>query len=219
VPDKLTPPQKSLGDTSHEAAKGIADLATYGAGGRLFDYLIKKPIERRRDEWREEVGNRIRQLEAKKGLDLEALANDERFVSLATQASAAAVRTHLKQKRDALRNAVLNLALGISTDETLEQIFTNSINDLTPLHLQVLDSCRVNNFRPGRFKEILALFPDVRERGLGPIIENDLATRGFIKPDKTSGVTELIPNERWITHLGEAFLDFIHDPLEPESHD
>lgn len=216
MPGDLTPPKKGTADATHETARAIFDLATAGVGGRLFDYLVSKPIERRRDEWREEIGKRILKLEAERRVDVDALRNDETFVTLLTQASAAAVRSHQKEKLAALNNAILNAALGDTPDEIRQQVFLNWIIDLTPLHMQVLAACERANYQPGRLSQFLSEFRQVRELGIADVIENDLVTRGLIKPNRTAGVVYLKPNEKWITPLGQQFLSFIRDPLEQQ---
>jgi hypothetical protein len=46
--------------------------------------------------------------------------------------------THKQEKRDALRNALLNIALHRSTDEDQQQTFLRYIDELTVWHLRIL---------------------------------------------------------------------------------
>jgi hypothetical protein len=61
-------------------------------------------------------------LEAKvEGFKVENLQHDEEFVSAVIEASRLAISTHKQEKREALRNALLNIALHRSTDEDQQQ--------------------------------------------------------------------------------------------------
>ncbi len=74
--------------------------------------LLTPPLTRRRDNFFEDAVRRLRDLEKRvDGFRFEDLANDERFISAMVQATQAALRTHQQEKLDALRNAVLNVAL------------------------------------------------------------------------------------------------------------
>src|SRR5260370_7181085 len=49
------------------------------------------------------------------------------------------MRSHQREKLQALRNAVLNVAAGTAPDENLQLVFLNYLDTLTPLHLTLLD--------------------------------------------------------------------------------
>lgn len=54
------------------------------------------------------------------------------------QASHAAIRTHQEEKLKALRNAVLNIAIGRTPDEDEQAVFLWYIDSLTTWHLRIL---------------------------------------------------------------------------------
>jgi hypothetical protein len=68
----------------------------------------------------------------------ERLSRNEAFVSTALRATEIAVRTHEHEKLEALRNAVMSSALPDAPDDTLQQIFLNHVDSLTPWHLRIL---------------------------------------------------------------------------------
>ena len=79
---------------------------------------------KRFSDWCEELRLRLNDLGQKvDGLTPETLANDEAFVSAFAQATQSALRTHLKEKLDALRNAVLNVAVKMAPGDDLQTAF------------------------------------------------------------------------------------------------
>lgn len=135
----LDVPEPSKGDALHALAKaGISLLPIAGGPGvELFQHLIQPPLEKRRIAWMGEVGQKLRELE-ESGLDLSALQGNEQFITAVMQASAAAIRTHQQAKLYALRNAVVNIALGESADETFHHLLLGFIDEFTEMHLRLL---------------------------------------------------------------------------------
>ena len=96
-------------------------------------------MEKRRDERMDSIARRLSELEQKVDeLRLEDLRDNEAFVSTVMHASQAALRSHQKEKLDALRNAVLNAALPNAPDDDLQLMVLNYIDSLTPGHLRIL---------------------------------------------------------------------------------
>jgi hypothetical protein len=110
-----------------------------GSAGEVFGLAIATSLARRRDDWLESVALRLLKLQVKvDGFTVERLGDDEQFVSTVMQATAAAVRTHQKEKLEALRNAVLNTALRIPIEEAEQQMFLAWADQFTEWHLSVL---------------------------------------------------------------------------------
>jgi hypothetical protein len=131
----LTPPQPSHVDAAIEGIKA-------GLGGvpGLLAAILKTPIEKRRDEWMWDVASKLIQLDNKvEGFSIQSLAKNEVFISTLLQAASAAQRTHVVEKRIALRNAVLRTALAPSFDETKAEILVNLIDSITAWHIKILD--------------------------------------------------------------------------------
>src|SRR5215213_10816450 len=107
--DSLRPPERSRGDAIHRGI--LAALSAIPVAAELFETIFAPPLARRQDAWMEAVADGIRQLQERiEGFDWTRLTEDEAFVTIAIEASAAALRTHQAEKREALRNAVLNAA-------------------------------------------------------------------------------------------------------------
>ena len=53
-------------------------------------------------------------------------------------ASQAAIRNHQAEKREALRNAVLNVAIGKAPEDDLQLMFLNLVDSFTTWHLRIL---------------------------------------------------------------------------------
>lgn len=111
--------------------------AAAGIGSFVFSAVVSKPLERRLHEWREKVGTDIEKLKSN-GITVESLSNDERFITIVSQATLIAIRNHHDVKLTALRNATLNTALSIDMDENEELMFLSLIDNFTPLHLVIL---------------------------------------------------------------------------------
>jgi hypothetical protein len=145
------------------------------------------------------------------------------------QASQAAVRTSQKEKRDALRNAVLNAALPHAPDESRQQIFLSWVESLTVWHLRMLKLFadppawyQAAKRQPpqwqitGSLSQLLTdAYPELaKEDKLCDKIFKDLYDAGLIN---TSGFKTMMsgsgPLERRATELGNQFLRFITDPI------
>jgi len=137
---KFAVPPATVGDQLHAIARaGIGSVPVVGSAGvELFAQIIAPPLERRRAEWMEEVGDALRSLEDQRRITPEALSADEEFVDTVVQASQAATRTGEKEKRLALRNAVLNTALSQAPIASKRQLFLRFVDDLPVWSLRML---------------------------------------------------------------------------------
>ena len=132
-------PKATKGDTAHALVKaGLSALPVVGGPAvELFQLLIQPPLEQRRYEWMQCVGEKLQELEAQ-GLKLEDLQQNEQFVSAVMQASTAALRTHKQEKLAALRNAIIHIAKGQGAEETTQHLLLSFIDELSEMHLRVL---------------------------------------------------------------------------------
>jgi hypothetical protein len=134
-------PKKSGADVA--CAVGKAALSSVpvvgGPAAEMLGLVFGPPLERRKAQWLERLAGAVNEVQEKVSeLTPEKLSQDEAFVSTAMRATEIAVRTHQKEKLEALRNAVVCAALPGAPDDTLKQIFLNHVDSLTPLHLQIL---------------------------------------------------------------------------------
>ncbi len=72
------------------------------------------------------------------GFRLEDLSKNEQFVSATLQATQVALRTHSKEKLEALKSAALNVALGKEVREDLHTIFLGLVDRFAPSHITLL---------------------------------------------------------------------------------
>lgn len=227
---KYDPPQSSFGDHVHTLARaGVGSLPVIGAAAtELFQKLLVPPLERRRQLWMESVAQGLRELEEKQKCVIDDLASNDVFIDTVMTASQAAIRTSQKEKREALKNAVLNAALPNPPDESRQQMFVGLVETLAVWHLRILrffsDPARVFQEQgkqapqytiAGSLSQLLTTaYPDLKnERGLYDQIGKDLYNRGLLGTDgfhtvmSGSGVYE-----KRSTELGEQFLKFISEP-------
>jgi hypothetical protein len=135
------PSELTLEDHRFALIKGGISALPF-VGGVLAEemgLLLITPLTRRRDEWWADVARRVLDLEGKvHGFKFEDLGNNEQFVSAMIQATQSATKTHLKEKLEALRNAVLNVALGKAPDPDRQQQFLMLVDRFSETHLVVL---------------------------------------------------------------------------------
>ena len=136
------------------------------------------------------------------------------------QASLAALRNHHKEKIDALRNAVLNTALGAAPEDAKREMFLTFVDGFSVIHfciLNALSDSDANNRSasgiktdiPGITERVMQLLPDLPGgRELTQVAVEDLCRRGLLFWDQIyipSGATQ-------VSDLGREFLRFISDP-------
>lgn len=230
--EPLLPPKADPGDHVHTLARaGISSLPYVGgAAVELFQMLVTPPLERRRLEWMKSVGEGLNKLEEKYGNIIDDLKSNEQFIDTTMQASQAAIRTSQREKKDALRNAVLNAALLHAPDESRQQMFVGWVDSYTPWHLRMLrlfanprSWYQDNGRQPPQYHLSSTLsglltdaYPDLKsERPFYDKVAKDLYNDDLIKSDdlhvmmSASGAFEMRA-----TPLGEEFLRFICDPLK-----
>jgi hypothetical protein len=173
--------------------------------------VLVPPMGKRRDEWLQSLYDRLHALEQRvAGFRLDALVNNDAFISAALQASQAAVRTHEREKLEALRNAVLNVAAGRSADADAMTFFLALVDSFSATHLELLryfdNRARFPNDRRRQFEE---------RRTLTDPMVLDLNARGLLedhRPIAARNRESLSPevNGAWtISALGKRFLQFI----------
>lgn len=229
--ERYTPPKTSKGDVAHTLVKaGISSIPVLGsAAAELFALVIAPPLDKRRAEWMNDVADGLKALEQRfEGFRVEDLAGNEAFVSAVLHASQAAIRNHQQEKLEALRNAVLNVAIGKAPEEDVQLMFLNLIDSLTPWHLRILRFFQ----DPAGFGRTKGLNPDTWMMG-GPstlleryypelsgqrdfydLVVSDLHARGlFTIPDLHTTMTGHGIFAKRTTGLGDAFLNFITSPV------
>jgi hypothetical protein len=214
--DELDVPELTDADWSLAAATAL--ISAIPLGGHMateFMRLVGSPIERRRDEWMATVATIVRRLESE-SLTIESLQANDQFISAVLQASAIAQRTHLREKLDALRNALINVAKGQAADEALNSVFLNHVDGFTEWHLKLLRFFHSTPDARSDFNAeavLLQIHPELRNHPeLIDAIVRDLTSRGLIDLGNMGGASRIVGPmlaPKHTTPLGDRFLEFI----------
>jgi hypothetical protein len=138
------PTEETAGDHVHRMARSaFSFLPVVGdTAVEILNYLIYPPLEKRRNTWFQNLGEKVIELESAGKVNLDELKQNEQFVSIVMQATQASIRTHDTEKLEALRNAVLNTAINCPIDESLQQMFIRFVDEFTPWHIRLLKQLR-----------------------------------------------------------------------------
>jgi len=227
--DQITPPKPCTGDATHAVVRaGLGSIPLVGAAAtELFNWLFKPPMERRRDEWMREVGECLMTLEGKHGVDLTRLRDDDSFFDVVMQATHVALRNSHAEKREALRNAILNTALPQAPEGSQRQMFLNYVDVFTVWHLRLLhlfddppkwfrENAKPwpNQYMGSRTAVLDAAYLELRDqRDLYDQVWRDLHARGLVGTDSLHGmVSEVGLGQGLTTTSGKTFLAFISEP-------
>ena len=211
-----------------------------GAAVEILRQVIAPPLARRQQEWMADMAEAIRWLERDRGISLEQLRDNVGFIDTVLSASQAAVRTSQREKREALRNAVLNSALPDSPEVVFQQMCITWVDRFTELHLLLLKLFNdPSPLEKGRFRQRdwikeqmdfwLALSkkdisskstwiedqcPDLRgKEWLYCAAWADLHAVGLVEsPTPKTSVMPKRPSGSHLTGLGDEFLRFIETP-------
>lgn len=145
------------------------------------------------------------------------------------EATRSAISTHKDEKRDALRNGLLNIALQRITDEDQQQTFLRYIDELTVWHIRILvlfqspaqqlatKGVRSDFYMGGAAQVLESMYPELRDRReFYDQIVVDLHARGLLNSPPSFLHTMMTGNgmvSKRTTPLADAFLSFISDPL------
>jgi hypothetical protein len=217
----LEVPQREPADYVHGIVKAvIASIPRWWAasGAEIFSMVIASPIEKRRDEFLEDIAWVVRETAARvDDLQPENLAQNERFISAVMYAARIAMSTHQREKLEALRNAVLNVAVSKTSEEEKHIVFLHLIDIFSVTHFEIL-----------RLFANRSIFPTTRmnelreRRGLTDPMVIDLNDRGLLndpRPYVTRNreSTDSLTLKPWtLSPLGDDFLLFIALPERPK---
>jgi hypothetical protein len=209
---------------------GISAIPVVGSPAvELFHALVTPPLQKRQLEWIEMIAEGLRNLEAKFDTIIDDLKSNDGFVDTLLQASQAAARTSQQEKKEALRNAVLNAALPESPDESRQLIFINWVESFTPWHLRILKLFanplawfKESGRTPPEYHISSSLsglladaYPELKnDRPFYEKICKDLYNDGLLSTEHLHTMMSATGAfEMRATPLGNEFLQFISDPL------
>jgi len=205
---------------------GISAIPDWGGpASELFGMLTAPLLGKRRDEWFEEIRLRLNELTGKVGgMTIESLARNEDFVSVVLQATQSAIKTHQRKKIEALRNAVLNVAVGKAPEAEKQALFLHYVDRFEPLHLELLGlmegpkklGATWVSHQTGStsvYEVIYTVFPSSAGKfQLVNLAVVDLHAAGFIAANINNAMAPAPGFDKWVTFQGEEFLKFIREP-------
>lgn len=219
-------PHATTGDLAYNTFRGLLSAVPL-AGGVLaewFSHFLAPPLSRRRDEWLRSLAEGLAALEGElEAVSVEGLQHNEAFVTATMQATAIALRTQQREKLEALRNAVLNAAIGRTPDEDLQTMFLQFVDTFTTWHVRILSffrdpsACHMRKqYSMGAPAMVLEeVFPELRGgRTFYDQLVRDLHARGLFTLDSLhTTMSESGMYAKRTTELADRFLDFISSPL------
>lgn len=214
--------------------KGVASGIPFVGGvvAELGD-LFFNPIQKRRENWRNEVQAALNEINNKYGRSPQELEASEEFLSALLSATPIAIKTHQKEKIKALKNALINLGNPAEKDFNMSQQFIRYIDELSVMHLKVLAGLEKHAGQIARKEKLEQVYSVLVkrdglkvERLLFRSIIEDLKSRFLIQigdveeyPEFATKTENLILEQSGIrplalTKMGRTFLNFI-DEFKP----
>jgi hypothetical protein len=215
-------------DVTYSVAKaGIGSIPIIGAAAsELFSLIVTPPLEKRRTEWIEDIGIRIKTLEDRDEISVESLRENDTFIDVVLQTTHQALKTSQQEKLDCYKNAIINTAVGEHPEISEIQIFLNLISDYTVWHIKILKlfdnpsdwfeshSIPAPNFMSASLSSIIEIaFPELKRKGdLYDLIWDDLKRAGL---HKSGSLRTMMTGSGLMTprtsFLGKRFLNFISE--------
>ncbi|MCX6233479.1 MAG: hypothetical protein NT175_01965 [Bacteroidetes bacterium] len=219
--NKIT--SKDIAYTTAKAAIGSIPIVG-AAASELLGLIVAPPLEKRRAKWMTEIGQKLKDLEEVKRIDIQSLTENQQFIDTVLQATSFALKTSDEEKILAFRNAIINTALCDAPDFTMSQIFLNLIDSFTTWHIKILylfdnptewfknnNKTLPNYSSAGLIEVVTEAFPTLRgQNELLNLIWSDLKRAGL----HNSGDLEAMMTGSGLlaqrtTDLGKRFLKFI----------
>lgn len=146
------PPKHNKDDLVHTVIKAtLASIPVIGgSAAEFFQFFIQPSIEKRRNDWMENILNDLRELQNNDQINFEELKNNEEFIDIVINTTKIAMSTAHKEKLDALRAALINSALNKDLSKPDIFYFLRLIDELTVWHICIL---KIIN-RPADYREL-----------------------------------------------------------------
>jgi hypothetical protein len=199
-----------------------------GAAETLLDALVTPKVTQRRDTWFATLGATVQELlDWKAGLEIDEMQQSDRLVNTILQTSEIALRTTEEEKLAALRAACIRAALPTEVGDVYERVFVRWIDELLPLHMQVLTYMedpigwferngieRQHYMGAARMAPFNVAMPKLAADGpLRDLVLRDLDQRGLADVGAMSAlVSENAVFSPVVKDLGRKFLRFIRLP-------
>ena len=230
--DDIKVPKPESGNLGHALVKGaLGQVPFVGSfAAEFFGCYVTPSLNKKQQLWMTSVAQAIVELKKRvEGLNLDSLAESAGFGAAVLTATQAALKTDDQHKLEALRNAVLNVALHPDLQSFEREMYLYLADRLTSFHLQLLQGY-VDYF--ARREELKESMPQASEfpifsadQELALVASRDLLDCHLLDMPRTLGAQRVDPfwtndagqlgmNPVEVTRLGEGFLAFISDPLQ-----
>lgn len=212
----LEVPEEEFEDYAHAAIKSAIGVIPIGGGilQEVFSSVFEAPLSKRKTKWMRLVVEVLRELE-EKSLKVDELRENEQFISAVFYASHLAMKTHHEEKLQALKNAIMNIAEGVESDEALQQIFFNYVDQFTLLHLKILRFAKSpeipTNWGMGGFDRLLYLrYPELEAQSdIVMQVWGELFRSGLVTSERIGISIYGGRAEAQTSRIGNRFLNFI----------
>lgn len=218
-------PGKDEKDISYTAGMMLLKAVPW-VGGAASEYLaarIARPVDRRRAEWLNTIRDALIELQEQGKIDVESLSDNDAFTTVVIATTMSALKTHQGEKLTALKNCVLNAAVGINIDDSVRQIFIELVDRFTPIHLKllVLFADPLANIAVAKYFQNISMggllhvigtaYSELKgQDALVRVIWQDLTTNGLIgNVELGLTMTGSGCTQKRTTPLGDAFLEFV----------
>lgn len=222
--EDIDPAVESTGDKIHRVVRSVMGLMPAGGTAvEIFNSLITPPLEGRKKKWMIDVTESLQKLEEKE-VNLYDIFKNEEFFSTLIEASAAAIKTHEKEKLSALKSAVINSAKGEAPEFSKREIFLRYISEFTVWHIKILtffkgpsewldkNSSPIPKLVAGsRSHVLLRAYPELKdEKAFYDQVWKDLFSRGLVSTNSLGGMmTGSGLMQKCTSEAGEEFIKFI----------
>ncbi|MDE0369579.1 MAG: hypothetical protein OXI84_05490 [bacterium] len=201
-----------------------------GFAAELIGVVIGPQIEQRRTDWLNSLARRLARLEDRvEGFQVEDLVDHPAFTSAMLKAGVMALWNHNEEKLEALRNAVLNVAVASAPEEDEHEMFISLIDSFTGWHLRILafladkkaiaqkrERLPLPGWSMGGVATVLEhVYPElVGRRDLYDLIVSDLNRAGLVDIDSlhVTGTRDGYMLAKQSTYMGDRFLRLITEP-------
>lgn len=201
-------------------------LLAIGGATVVFGSIMNPIINGWRNKWFDDLYTDFKKLEGKvDGFNWEEQLKKPEVAGVLIETTLSAIKTANEEKRELLRNAVLNIALGTNIEEDIRAIILRLIDEMSPTHVKILryfenpqkccDEKKVNYASitaTGDGALLLKAYPEFGD-GKSGIFFKDLQNGGLLPTGEwlnVMGGNFLKPK---ITNLGKQFLQLVTSPL------
>lgn len=210
------------------AVVGVATgdpMATMSGAVTFFSNFITPFMQKNRDKFFNDLKKDLEKLEKDFDRKISNVLNNEKVLSAILEAYPIALKEYQEEKRELLRNAILNIAMDIDVKEDIRSIYLRYIDELSPSHIKILQYFRnpkeflvKNNIDSESIysissRNLLGIFLPSMEEHLDQFV-TDLISRGLLPRGEWVHAGTMDFMDPHITDRGHDFLKFVESPLK-----